>query len=152
MNYYYDYCYDASTYSNSYDGLDSAIATGIGATIGSFLGFISVISIVVGVLQIIAMWKLYTKAGEMLFCVPSFDGVLQCFDQDNFMVISADSDNKMVGRHYRMVNDNDYKLVNFIRDINSTMSKELSTIGFGVQADSLLRYSYKLRYRVRDLT
>lgn len=84
---------------------------------------------------------IYTKAGEMLFCVPSFDGVLQCFDQDNFMVISADSDNKMVGRHYRMVNDNDYKLVNSIRDINSTMSKELSTIGFGVQADSLLRYS-----------
>ena len=64
MNYYYDYGYDASTYSNSYDGLDSAIATGIGATIGSFLGFISVISIVVGVLQIIAMWKLYNKAGE----------------------------------------------------------------------------------------
>ncbi len=42
----------------------SDISSAIGAIIGGFLGVIIVIGIVIVVLQIVANWKLFTKAGE----------------------------------------------------------------------------------------
>lgn len=61
----YDYYgYDVSPYTSDYSSIDTIAATGIGAALGAFFGFIMIASIVIGVLQIIAMWKVYTKAGE----------------------------------------------------------------------------------------
>ena len=66
-----DYNYDISQYARG--GLeaipyatevDTAVATGIGAALGAFAGIVFVIGLVVSVLQIIAMWKLFNKAGE----------------------------------------------------------------------------------------
>ena len=64
MSYTYNYGYDVSPYARGYDNFDSVAATGIGAALGAFMGIIMVIGLVVGILQIIGMWKVYTKAGE----------------------------------------------------------------------------------------
>lgn len=57
-NSYYQYYGYSSPYSS-----DVATSAAFGA-LGAFFGVIMVFALVVGVLQIIAMWKLYTKAGE----------------------------------------------------------------------------------------
>lgn len=55
---YYDYYgYSTSPYSST------ATAAGLGA-LGAFMGIIMIIAFAVAVLQIVAMWKLFTKAGE----------------------------------------------------------------------------------------
>ena len=57
----YDYSYNPSTIS----GYSSALeATSVLATLGAFVGIILIMGLVIGVLQIIGMWKMFTKAGE----------------------------------------------------------------------------------------
>ena len=48
--------------SNAFSSTD--IASAIGAALGAFMGLIIVIAIAIVVLQIVANWKLFTKAGE----------------------------------------------------------------------------------------
>jgi hypothetical protein len=60
---YYDYgSTDISQYARG--GLDSSVATGIGAMLGAMLGVYLMIALVIGILQIVGMWKVYSKAGE----------------------------------------------------------------------------------------
>lgn len=56
MNYTYHY-----GYSNPYD---TAAATSLFAALGAFVVGIIIIGFVILILQIVAMWKLYKKAGE----------------------------------------------------------------------------------------
>ena len=58
----YDY-YDISQYARSTD-LSAAASAGVGALIGSMIGMYFIIILIIAVLQIIANWKLFTKAGE----------------------------------------------------------------------------------------
>lgn len=51
---YYDYGY----------ATDTAAATGLGAILGAFLGIFLIIGLVVGIIQLVGMWKVFTKAGE----------------------------------------------------------------------------------------
>ena len=53
---YYDYSYYA-------DDFDTAAAVGLGA-LGAMFSTFLIIMLVIAVLQIIAMWKIFTKAGE----------------------------------------------------------------------------------------
>lgn len=53
----------ASYYGSSY-GNTPAIDAGFGAAIGAMLGIYLLILLVIYVLQIIAMWKIFSKAGE----------------------------------------------------------------------------------------
>ena len=64
---YYDIDTDISQYARSFDsysGVDSSAAAGIGAVFGAFLGVYLIIVFAVAILQLVGMWKLYTKAGE----------------------------------------------------------------------------------------
>lgn len=59
--------YDFSTYSSTYPSTyadSQALATGIGAAFGAFMGILLIIGIAIAVIQIVAMWKMFTKAGE----------------------------------------------------------------------------------------
>lgn len=49
-------------YSAIYES--SASSTALGAALGTMLGFIIVFSLIVCVLSIIAMWRIFTKAGK----------------------------------------------------------------------------------------
>lgn len=60
----YNYGYDVSPYARSYADYNTAAATGLGAVLGAFFGVIMLAVLVMLVLQIVAMWKLFTKAGE----------------------------------------------------------------------------------------
>ena len=53
----------SSAYSYSSSSVND-VASAVGAALGAFLGIIIVIGIAVLVLQIVANWKLFTKAGE----------------------------------------------------------------------------------------
>ena len=65
---YYDYYssypsyYDYSDYG--YVDANSSVFTALGAALGAFLGVVLVIGLVILILQIIGMWKVFTKAGE----------------------------------------------------------------------------------------
>lgn len=65
-----DYNYDISQYARGLEAMpyntevDTAVATGFGAAFGAFAGIVLVISLAISILQIIAMWKLFNKAGE----------------------------------------------------------------------------------------
>ena len=61
---YYDYYSYYPSYSDYGYIPETAAATGIGAILGAFLGIIIVISVVIAILQLAAMWKVFTKAGE----------------------------------------------------------------------------------------
>lgn len=64
---YYDIDTDVSQYARSFDSygsLDSSSAAGLGAVFGAFLGVYLVVIFAIAILQVVAMWKLYTKAGE----------------------------------------------------------------------------------------
>lgn len=67
MNYGYG-SYTASNYArglNSSSALSSAsVSNAIAVALAGFLGIIIFIAIAIAVLQIIGMWKVYTKAGE----------------------------------------------------------------------------------------
>lgn len=56
----YDYSYDL--YSGSY--ADSVALGAVGGAMAGMMMIISLISFVIAVLQIVAMWKVFTKAGE----------------------------------------------------------------------------------------
>ena len=62
------YSYDVSPYARSFEQAasvtDQDILVGVMATLGAFLGIILLISLVIIVLQIIASWKIFKKAGE----------------------------------------------------------------------------------------
>ncbi len=58
---YSSYYYDVSPYARE---MDSAASVGLGAAIGSMIGVYSVIVLIIAILQIIANWKIFTKAGE----------------------------------------------------------------------------------------
>ncbi len=53
----------SSYYSSSYPMTSSEIAT-VGTAIAGIMLFVSLIALVIGIIQIIAMWKIFTKAGE----------------------------------------------------------------------------------------
>ena len=66
--------YDFSTYSSTYPSTyadSQALATGIGAALGAFMGILLIIGIAIAVIQIVAMWKIFTKQvkkdGNLLF-------------------------------------------------------------------------------------
>lgn len=63
-----EYSYDISPYARSMESsiynIDSSTATAIGAALGAFAGLVLIVSIVVCILQIVAMWKLFSKAGQ----------------------------------------------------------------------------------------
>lgn len=67
---YYDYydSYDVSQYARGLDSSSSLMesnATNVLSTaLGAFLGIIIIAIVVIAILQIIGMWKVYTKAGE----------------------------------------------------------------------------------------
>lgn len=54
----------SSTYSYPNSSITNDVASVVGAALGAFLGIIIVIGIAILVLQIVANWKLFTKAGE----------------------------------------------------------------------------------------
>lgn len=56
---YYDY--DISPYARSIDNSSVAV---VGGVLGAALGVYLIIVLAIAILQIVAMWKLYTKAGE----------------------------------------------------------------------------------------
>ena len=58
---YSSYYYDVSPYARE---MDSAASVGLGAAIGSMIGVYSVIVLIIAILQIIANWKIFTKAGK----------------------------------------------------------------------------------------
>lgn len=60
MDYIYS-DYDISQYAR---GLDSTSSAVLGTALGAFFGVYLVIVLAIGILQIVGMWKLYTKAGE----------------------------------------------------------------------------------------
>ena len=59
---------DYSSYARGIDTYsqytDSVAAAGVGAALGAFMGIYMVIALVVSVIQIVAMWRIFTKAGE----------------------------------------------------------------------------------------
>lgn len=55
---------DYASYYNSYYGNSAALDAGVGAALGAMLGMYLVIILVIYVLQIIAMWRIFSKAGE----------------------------------------------------------------------------------------
>ena len=65
---YYDYYSSNPSYYDYYDYgytvSDPYVFTGLGTMFGAFLGIVIVISLVIGILQIIGTWKVFTKAGE----------------------------------------------------------------------------------------
>ncbi len=61
-DYYNYYDYSSTPYASS--SIDSAAAAGILGALGAFLGVILILTVAIYVLQIIAYWKLFTKAGE----------------------------------------------------------------------------------------
>lgn len=61
--YDYEYSYGGKTYSGS-GALDPSDAAGIGAIFGAIAGVWIVIMFIIAIIQIIAMWKVFTKAGE----------------------------------------------------------------------------------------
>lgn len=58
---YTSYTRGVSTYSQY---TDSAAAAGFGAAFGAFMGVYMFLVLAIAVIQIIAMWKIFTKAGE----------------------------------------------------------------------------------------
>ena len=61
-DYYNYYGYDVSPYARG--SIDSHTAAGLGAVFGAFLGVYLIFVFAIAIIQIVAMWKLYTKAGE----------------------------------------------------------------------------------------
>lgn len=59
-----NYSYDISPYARSGSVNTDAIATLGGSIIGTFMGICMVIVFAIAIVQIIAMWKLFTKAGQ----------------------------------------------------------------------------------------
>ena len=55
---------DYAGYYNSDYGNSAALDAGVGAALGAMLGMYLVIILVIYVLQIIAMWRIFSKAGE----------------------------------------------------------------------------------------
>jgi len=51
-------------YGYGYDYGYSAAAAGVGAAIGTMIMIYSIIVLAIGIAQIVAMWKIFTKAGE----------------------------------------------------------------------------------------
>ena len=58
-----DYSYDISQYARS-GSVDAEAVAGLSAVFGAFMGVYMVIVFAIAVVQIIAMWKLFTKAGQ----------------------------------------------------------------------------------------
>lgn len=64
--------YDISQYARGIDSyvettdaaFSSATAAGVGAAFGAFLGIYIIFALVISVLQIIAIWKIFSKSGE----------------------------------------------------------------------------------------
>lgn len=54
---------DTLTYSNGFDSLNN-LTTAQAAVVGGFLGTMLTVSLIIGVLLIIAGWKIFEKAGE----------------------------------------------------------------------------------------
>lgn len=63
---YYDYYYPSSYdyYDYGYTTTEASIFTALGTIFGAFLGVVLVITTVIAILQLIGMWKVFTKAGE----------------------------------------------------------------------------------------
>ena len=64
---YYDYYSSNPSYYDYYDYgyvTEASAFTAFWAIFGAFLGIIMVVSSVVAILQILGMWKVFTKAGE----------------------------------------------------------------------------------------
>ena len=60
MGYNYGYDYGYSTPSMTPDSVTTALST----VLGAFFGIILIVIVAIAVLQIIGMWKVFTKAGE----------------------------------------------------------------------------------------
>ena len=58
-----DYSYDISQYARG-GSIDTEAAVGLGAIFGAFMGVYMIIAFIIALVQIIAMWKLFTKAGQ----------------------------------------------------------------------------------------
>ncbi len=68
MGYYDYYSYSNPSYYDYYDygytAADSSFFTALWAVLGAFLGMVLMIALVIAILQIVGMWKVFTKAGE----------------------------------------------------------------------------------------
>lgn len=58
------YARGVEAYADTTDVLTSSAAAGLGAAFGAMMGIYFIFAIVIGILQIIAMWKVFSKAGE----------------------------------------------------------------------------------------
>lgn len=58
------YARGIDTYAENSDAFSSVAAAGFGAAFGAMMGIYFVFAIVIAVLQIVAMWKVFSKAGE----------------------------------------------------------------------------------------
>lgn len=61
---YYSGYYDIPSSYYYSSSSSSAAAAGFGAAIGAMMGVYSIIAIAIAVLQIVAMWKIFSKAGQ----------------------------------------------------------------------------------------
>lgn len=68
MDYSSYYGYDVSPYAraaeSSVTSADAEVLASVSAVLGAFAGIVMVFALVISILQIVAMWKLYVKAGE----------------------------------------------------------------------------------------
>ena len=58
------YARGVESYADATDILTSSAAAGFGAAFGAMMGIYFIVAIVIAVLQVIAMWKIFSKAGE----------------------------------------------------------------------------------------
>lgn len=64
MEYYEASTYDISQYARTAESIDPSIAIGIDPIFEAIAGIYLIVSLTIVILQVVAMWKIFTKAGE----------------------------------------------------------------------------------------
>lgn len=64
MGYYEASTYDISQYARTAESIDPSIAIGIDPIFEAIAGIYLIVSLTIVILQVVAMWKIFTKAGE----------------------------------------------------------------------------------------
>ena len=64
MGYYEASTYDISQYARTAESIDPSIAIGIDPIFEAIAGIYLIVSLTIVILQVVAMWKIFTNAGE----------------------------------------------------------------------------------------